>query len=83
MYVGDAWRWAKIDTRNTDPTLLSAAAWNDRSFASHPMDMRVFRDRQQLMLDYLENNGYPFAKVGLDSIVLRDSGDVIGGAQGG
>jgi len=40
------------------------------------MDMRVFRARQQLMLDYLENNGYPFAKVSLDSVVLRDSGDV-------
>lgn len=76
LYVGDAWRWAKIDTRHTDPTLLSAAAWTDRSFAGHPMDMRVFRQRQQLMLDYLENNGYPFAKVGLDSVVLRDSADV-------
>jgi outer membrane protein assembly factor BamA len=76
LYVGDAWRWAKIDIRRTDPTLLSAAAWNDRSFAGHPMDMRVFRVRQQLMLDYLENNGYPFAKVGLDSVVLRDSADV-------
>jgi outer membrane protein assembly factor BamA len=76
LYVGDAWRWARIDTRRTDPTLLSAAAWNDRSFSSHPMDMRVFRYRQQLMLDYLENNGYPFAKVGLDSVMLRDTGEV-------
>jgi outer membrane protein assembly factor BamA len=76
LYIGDAWRWARIDTRRTDPTLLAAAGWNDRSFAGHPMDMRVFRARQQLMLDYLENNGYPFAKVGLDSVVLRDSGDV-------
>jgi outer membrane protein assembly factor BamA len=76
LYVGDSWRWAKIDTRNTDPTLLAAAAWNDRSFSNHPMDMRLFRNRQQSMLDYLENNGYPFAKVGLDSIVLKDSGEV-------
>jgi outer membrane protein assembly factor BamA len=76
LYVGDAWRWAKIDTRYVDPTLLGAAAWNDRSMIGHPMDMRVFRYRQQLMLDYLENNGYPFAKVGLDSVMLRDSGDV-------
>jgi outer membrane protein assembly factor BamA len=76
LYVGDAWHWAKIDTRYTDPTLLSASAWNDRAFTNHPMDMRVFRYRQQLILDYLENNGYPFAKVGLDSVVLRDSGEV-------
>ncbi|HEV3413817.1 MAG TPA: BamA/TamA family outer membrane protein [Puia sp.] len=76
LYVGDPWRWAKVDTRYADPTLLAAVAWTGRSFDSRPMDMRVFRYRQQLMLDYLENNGYPFAKVGLDSVTLRDSGDV-------
>lgn len=74
LFVGDVWRWAEIDTRHTDPTLLSAAAWNDRAFTGKPMDMRLFRYRQQLMLDYLENNGYPFAKVGLDSVQLKDSG---------
>ncbi|HTR30710.1 MAG TPA: BamA/TamA family outer membrane protein [Puia sp.] len=76
LFVGDAWRWATIDTRHIDPTLLAAAAWTDRSFSGRPMDMRVYRYRQQLMLDYLENNGYPFAKISLDSVVLRDSGAV-------
>lgn len=76
LFTGDAFRWAKIDTRNIDPSLLSAAAWNDRSIAGHFMDMRVFRYRQQLMLDYLENNGYPFAKVSLDSVALSESAGV-------
>jgi outer membrane protein assembly factor BamA len=76
LYVGDAWRWARIDTRHTDPTLLAAVAWNDKTFTRHPMDMRLFRLRQQLMLDYLENNGYPFAKIALDSVVLSNSGEV-------
>jgi outer membrane protein assembly factor BamA len=31
-----------------------------------------------MMLDYMENNGYPFAKVSLDSLSLRDSGEVSG-----
>ncbi len=76
LYVGDVWRWARIDTRHTDPTLLAAAAWNDKAFTRHPMNMQLFRFRQQLMLDYLENSGYPFAKIALDSVVLRDSGEV-------
>src|SRR6185312_5638544 len=76
LYLGDVWRWAKIDTRHTDPTLLASAAWNGKAFTDKPMDMRLFRYRQQLMLDYLENNGYPFAKVGLDSIGLSDSGQL-------
>jgi outer membrane protein assembly factor BamA len=73
LYVGDVWRWAQIDIRHTDPTLLSAVNWTSKTFADRPMDMHQFQVRQQLMLDYMENNGYPFAKIGLDSIVLKDS----------
>jgi outer membrane protein assembly factor BamA len=76
LYVGEAWRWAQIDTRHTDPTLLAAVGWNSKTFNRHPMDMRMFRIRQQLMLDYLENNGYPFARISLDSIVLKEFSEV-------
>jgi outer membrane protein assembly factor BamA len=76
LYVGNSYRWASIDTRRVDPALLAAVAWNEKSFARHPLDFRQFQARQQLLLDYLENNGYPFAKISLDSIVLKDSAEV-------
>jgi outer membrane protein assembly factor BamA len=76
LYLGRAWRWASIDTRKVDPALLAAVAWNPRSFAHRLLDFHQFQARQQLMLDYLENNGYPFARISLDSISLRDSGEV-------
>ncbi len=73
LYVGDVWHWAQIDVRHTDPTLLSAVNWTSKTFANRPMDMHQFQIRQQMMLDYMENNGYPFAKISLDSITLKDS----------
>jgi len=76
LYLGRTWRWASIDTRQVDPALLAAVAWNPRTFAHRLLDYRQFQARQQLMLDYLENNGYPFARISLDSISLRDSGEV-------
>lgn len=76
LYLGATWRWANIDTRHIDPTLLSAVAWNARAFAGKPFDMRQYEYRQKLLLDYMENNGYPFAKVSLDSIILRNSNEV-------
>ncbi|HXB05560.1 MAG TPA: BamA/TamA family outer membrane protein [Puia sp.] len=76
LYVGHPWRWASIDTRRVDPSLLSAVAWNPRSYTHRLLDFRQFQARQQLMLDYLENNGYPFARISLDSVTLRDSGEV-------
>lgn len=76
LYVGHAWRWANIDTRRVDPTLMAATAWNPRTFSHRPLDFRQYQARQQQVLDYMENNGYPFAKVSLDSVTLRDSGEV-------
>lgn len=76
LYVGAIWKWAHIDTRHVDPTLLAAVAWNPRAFAHRPLDFRQYQYRQKLMLDYMENNGYPFAKVSLDSVAIRDSGEV-------
>ena len=76
LYVGATWRWANIDARHIDPTLLAAVAWNPKAFVHKPLDLRQYQYRQQLLLDYMENNGYPFAKVSLDSVVLRDQGEI-------
>jgi outer membrane protein assembly factor BamA len=76
LYVGASWKWATIDTRRVDPTLLAAAAWNPKAFANKPLDIHQYQYRQKLLLDYMENNGYPFAKVSLDSVTLRDSSEI-------
>jgi outer membrane protein assembly factor BamA len=76
LYVGGAYKWAYISTRKVEPALLSAVAWNDRNFSHRPLDFRQFRSKQQSLLDYLENNGYPFAKISLDSVVLKGNGEV-------
>ncbi len=76
LFVGSLWRWGYIDTRRIDPTLLASVGWNPKTFAHRPLDFRQYQARQQLLLDYMENNGYPFAKVSLDSITLRDSGEI-------
>ena len=76
IYFGKVYQWAFIDTRRIEPSLLSAAGWNEKAFTRRPVDLRVFETRQQLMLDYLEDNGYPFAKISLDSISMGPEGQV-------
>ena len=76
LYTGNIFRWAQISTRKVEPALLIAVAWNDRTFSHRPLDFKQFQARQQLLLDYLENNGYPFAKVSLDSITLKGNDEV-------
>ena len=76
LYVGETWRWASIDTRHIDPALLAAVAWYPRTFSRRTLDFAQYQARQQQLLDYLENNGYPFAKVSLDSITLHAGDEV-------
>ena len=72
IFVGDIYKWADVDTKLIEPELLDAVGWRDRLFADKPMDFEQVKTWQEKMLVYLENNGYPFAKVFLDSLQMED-----------
>ncbi len=76
LYIGSVYRWARINVGKTEAPLLTSIGWNEKTFSGRPMDFEQFRRKQESLLDYMENNGYPFAKVGLDSIVIDDKGKV-------
>ncbi len=77
IFVGEKYQWGQINIDSVDEVLLKAASWNRRSVTGQPMDPARLETARQKMLDYLENNGYPFAEIRLDSMEI--SGGVIGG----
>jgi outer membrane protein assembly factor BamA len=72
IFVGDMYKWADVDIKRVEPELLNAVGWRDRLFADKPMDFEQVKIWQEKMLVYLENSGYPFAKVYLDSLSIED-----------
>jgi len=70
LYLGDAYTWSHIRTGRSDVMVLNGIGWNEKRFENRPFNFRQFQQEQQRMLDWLENNGYPFARISLDSIVL-------------
>jgi outer membrane protein assembly factor BamA len=70
IYLGQRYQWAQIKVQDTDPQLLAVSGWNERSVNNKPLDFTYVKTAQDRMLDWLENNGYPFAKIYLDSIQL-------------
>jgi outer membrane protein assembly factor BamA len=72
LYIGDIYRWAKLDASAVDPILLDAVGWRERTFTGKPMDFSQVADWQERMLNYLENNGHPFARIYLDSLQLEN-----------
>lgn len=76
LYVGDAFQWAQLNTSQIDKSWLDAVGWNPRHYQAHSFNWQQYTLLRQKLLDHLENNGYPFAKLSLDSIELRNEGTI-------
>ena len=68
VYLGEQYKWARINTSDKDNTTLQTIRWPG-SFEGL-VDFRTLHFWQQKILDHLEDTGHPFGKVYLDSITL-------------
>mgnify|MGYP003042810708 CR=1 FL=1 len=74
LYIGESFRYAHVNTDSLDKKLLEGVAFKKSSTGTQPMNFHQVQTMQDKMLDYLENNGYPFAKITLDSIDMKEDG---------
>lgn len=70
LYTGKLYRWATLDTRYVDPSLLTGTGWSNSLVENKPLDFTRVKYLQDKILDKLENTGYPFARVFLDSLQM-------------
>lgn len=70
LYVGEQFHWAYLRNGNLGDGLLTRAGYREKFFRHapwHPADWAALQER---VLTEAENQGYPFATVGLDSVRL-------------
>lgn len=72
LYIGEQLRWGRINLDSVDKRLAEAITLDKKFFDQHPVNFEQFQSIQKKMLDYLENNGYPFARIELDSIQIEN-----------
>jgi outer membrane protein assembly factor BamA len=72
LYIGDTYKWGHILTKPNDAIILNASGWNEKKISDKLLNFQEIQHAQQQLLNYLENNGYPFAKISLDSIMIAD-----------
>jgi outer membrane protein assembly factor BamA len=80
IFLGESYRWADVNAAAIDPVVLDAIGWREKTFSQKPIDFKELSLWQERILAYLENNGYPFAKVYLDSVSINygsTEGDVV------
>jgi outer membrane protein assembly factor BamA len=71
LYIGERFTWSDIRTRNADAELLNAEGWSSKKLVGKPATPDQFQSAELQLLNYLENNGYPFAKISLDSVTIE------------
>lgn len=72
IYLGRKYTWAQISTDSIDPFVLEQTGWNEKQFDNKVMDFKRLQSQQSKILEYYENNGYPFAEVSLENVELND-----------
>ena len=77
LYVGEQFRWAYLRNGNLGDGLLTRAGYRERFFRHAPWRPTDWAALQERILTEAENQGYPFATVGLDSVRL-DGHDIAG-----
>jgi outer membrane protein assembly factor BamA len=70
VYLGEQYKWAKINTAPQNAALLDAVHWNDK-ILNGTVDFNTLQAWQKKLLNYLAETGHPFAKVYLDSIAIN------------
>jgi outer membrane protein assembly factor BamA len=71
VFVGQQYRWAKIIPDSIDKKALDEAGFMEKQFNGKLLNIAQLQNIQNKLLNYYEKNGYPFAKVYLDSIRIN------------
>ncbi len=77
IYMGNRYRWEELGTDSADKKMLAAVGWSNRAFTGTALDFKQVDSWQERLLNYYENNGYPFAQIVLDSLTI-DNGNISG-----
>ncbi|HVB03434.1 MAG TPA: BamA/TamA family outer membrane protein [Chitinophagaceae bacterium] len=74
LYTGNIYRWATLSRGDLPPGLLAGSGFNEKFFNGRLLDYDQVASTFGKILQYCENNGYPFARVKLGNIRIREGG---------
>lgn len=72
LNFGTQYKWAKLSNGNVDEGILSTIGFREKLYSNKPLYYKNVKKAEEKLIQYFENNGYPFASVKLDSIVISE-----------
>lgn len=71
VYAGERFSMIQLSPSGINEKALQSTGWGRGVYRAKALDFGAVYQLQQRLLNYYENNGYPFAKVYLDSISIE------------
>lgn len=68
FHAGPVYTWQSFELPKSAGAWLDAAGWDYRPRPGDPVDLVSLRRSSERWLSWMDDNGYPFASVGLDSV---------------
>ncbi len=72
LNFGAQYKWARLKKGNVDEGVLSEIGFREKLYSNKPIYFKNVKRVQEKLITYYENNGFPFASVKLDSIVIEE-----------
>jgi outer membrane protein assembly factor BamA len=73
LNFGNQYKWAYLKKGNVDEGVLSEIGFREKIYSNKPVKYKDVKRVQEKIIKYYENNGYPFASIKLDSIIIGDN----------
>lgn len=68
LHTGEIYKWAHLKKGNAPDNLLSEVGFREKLYSNKPVYFKDVIKMQEKMITYLENNGYPFSSIKLDTL---------------
>ncbi|MBP9185807.1 MAG: BamA/TamA family outer membrane protein [Bacteroidia bacterium] len=72
--LGQSFKWVKLTKGNVSEDVITASGWRENLFYNKTYNHTSYVQKVTKMLQHLEQNGYPFAQIKLDSIQFTNEG---------
>ncbi len=70
LFLGEKYTWYNLKIDDKDKILLAQLGLQKDAFTAKVINQQNITVLQEKLLDYYENNGYPFTKIMFDSVAL-------------
>jgi len=72
--LGNSFKWIKLSGGNIPEDIFTASGWQQNLFYNQVFNYQIYVQKITQIISYLEQNGYPFAQIKLDSVEVLSDG---------